>query len=163
MKTSARIGATGGAAAALTLATGVIAHSEGKRNDPYWDIARVRTVCYGETANVQERRYSDAECDALLANSVQKHGEPVLKIMPADAPVEVAASHVSLAYNIGVTAYLGSSAARYAKAGDYGRACQAIGAWNKVRQWPSGKLVVSKGLQNRRADEMALCIRGLLR
>jgi len=157
------VGAAGGAAAALALATGTIAAWEGRKLDPYYDIAHVLTVCEGITKNVQNRRYTNAECDALLKENVAEHGQPVLKILPADAPVEVAAAHVSLAYNIGVTAYLGSSAARFARAGDYPHACQAIGAWNKVKLWPSGKLVVSRGLDNRRKDEMALCARGLLR
>jgi len=37
----------GGLAAALLIATPFIASHEGKRNDPYLDIAKVPSVCYG--------------------------------------------------------------------------------------------------------------------
>ena len=155
------VGAAGGAAAALALATVTIGAWEGLSLTPYWDIAHVRSYCRGETANVEERRYTVEECDALLHRSVAKHGAPVIACTPPETPIEVEAAFVSLAYNIGPTAFCSSSAARFARAGQWWSACNAIGAWNKVRLWPSGKLVVSKGLSNRRAAEMALCRQGL--
>ena len=42
-----------GAALALALAVPKIATYEGKKNDPYKDLAGIPTVCYGETRNTQ--------------------------------------------------------------------------------------------------------------
>lgn len=153
----ARGKAVGGAAAAVALATTVlIAPWEGKRNDPYLDIVKVPTVCYGET-RVQMRRYSDAECLAMLQKAVsQDYAPQVLACVPQlrDRPYPAAAS-ISLAYNIGVKGFCGSTAARLFRAGDIAGGCQAITRFNRA----GGKVV--KGLVNRRTAEFRLCMRGV--
>ncbi|WP_374551992.1 lysozyme [Sphingobium yanoikuyae] len=145
----------GGIAAALVLAVPLIANWEGKRNDPYLDIVKVPTVCYGET-RVEMRRYSDAECLALLDKGVREFAEPVAKCTPniADRPYQLAAA-TSLAYNIGVSAYCKSTADRRFDAGDFKGGCAALKFWNKA----GGRVV--QGLANRRADEYRLCMVGL--
>lgn len=151
------ITALGGGVAGLTAAglllTSVPGH-EGKRNDPYLDVVKVRTVCYGHTANVQNRRYSDAECLHLLETDLIRHAEPVLKCTPQirDKPHMTAAA-VSLAFNIGTNAYCGSTVARRFKAGDFKGGCSAFDRWvyAKGKKYP--------GLVKRRADERALCER----
>ncbi len=57
---------------------------------------------------------------------------------------------VSLAYNIGVTAFLQSTLLKKHVAGDYAAAAAQFGVWNKA----AGK--VMQGLVNRRAEEAAL-------
>lgn len=141
------------------MASPVVMRWEGLRTDPYLDVAGILTVCYGETANVQRRRHTVAECDAMLNKSLEKHARPILDCLPPTAPVEVKAAFVSFGYNVGTSAACGSSAARKARAGDYAAACQALDRWNKARV--NGRLVVVKGLVKRRADERALCERGL--
>lgn len=150
-----QVGVGTGLAAALALATPLIAKWEGKRNDPYRDIVGVLTVCYGETHNVERRRYSDAECTAMLASSIEKHAKPVLACTPAlgDRPYELAAA-ISLGYNIGTGAYCRSTAARRFNARNWRGGCDAILMWNKA----GGRFV--QGLANRRADERRLCLRG---
>lgn len=145
----------GGLAAVLALATPVVMRWEGLRLDPYDDVANIRTVCFGETFNVQERRYSRAECDAMLSKSLTKHAKPILDCMPPDAPLEVKAAFVSFGYNVGVSAACNSTAIRRMWRGDYAGACDQLMRWNRA-----GGRVVS-GLTKRRADERALCLRGL--
>lgn len=144
-------------AAAMALAIPLVAKWEGKRNDPYRDIVGVKTVCYGETQNVQNRRYSDSECRSMLEKALQsRYMEPVLKCTPtlAGQPYQLAAAS-SLAYNIGTPAYCKSTAARQFNARNWIAGCKAIGRWNMA----GGRVV--QGLVNRRADEVRLCLTSL--
>lgn len=147
-----------GGAAALLLATPFIAGWEGKSNDPYKDIVGVTTVCYGET-RVKMRRYTDAECKDMLNKAVEEFMVPVLEMTPTlkDRPYELAAA-TSLAYNIGLANYKISSVRKQFNLGNYTQACQNFKLWNKARRL--GKLVVVKGLVNRRAKETELCLQG---
>ncbi len=149
-----RLAAVVGASAVAGLIA-VVGGFEGKSNDPYQDIVRVWTVCYGET-RVEMRRYSDAECEDMLANGLADFAEPVLRRNPElkghDAQLIAA---TSLAYNIGVRAYERSTVARRFSAGDWRGACDAFMAWNKA----GGREVA--GLTKRRAKERAICLRGL--
>lgn len=58
---------------------------------------------------------------------------------------------MSLAYNIGATAFCGSTVVKRFNAGDYAGACAAFEMWNKA----GGKVI--RGLVNRRARERAQC------
>jgi len=141
-------------AAALGMVA-VVGGFEGKSNDPYLDIVKVPTVCYGET-RVEMRRYSDAECNDMLADGLADFAEPVLRRNPElkghDAQLLAA---TSLAYNIGVRAYERSTVAKRFSAGDWRGACDAFMAWNRA----GGREVL--GLTKRRAKERAICLRGL--
>lgn len=169
----------GGVAAAVLLATPLIAKWEGKSNDPYRDIVGVTTVCYGET-RVQMRRYTDAECEAMLRKAVAEFAEPVAKLTPtiAERPHQLAAA-ASLAYNVGIANYKSSSVRVRFLANDFKGACRRFEAWNKVRvgaaqvaryrargekcsQAKSGQWFCTvRGLTNRRDDETKLCLEGL--
>lgn len=148
------LAATVGVATAA-LITGTVATWEGKSNDPYRDIVGVQTVCYGET-NVAMRHYSDAECTAMLEDSLTGYAEGVLKCTPSlrDRPHQLAAA-VSLSYNIGTSAYCRSTADRRFDAGNFRGGCDAFLMWNKA----GGREV--KGLTNRRRAERRVCLEGL--
>jgi lysozyme len=152
----AKIAAGGGIGAAITLAIALLAPWEGKSNDPYRDIVGVWTVCFGET-RVPMRRYSDAECIAMKRRAVEHDFAPaVFRCVPElrDRPNQAAAS-ISLAYNIGTSGFCKSTAARRFNAGDWRGGCEAIGRFNRA----GGKIV--RGLVNRRAAEVRLCLSGL--
>lgn len=146
----------GSVAAAMALAVPLVAKWEGKRNDPYRDIVGVKTVCYGET-RVDMRHYSDAECTAMLTKAVQGFAEPVARCTPliADRP-RVLAAATSLSYNIGIKAYCGSTVARRFNSGNIRGGCDAFLMWNRA----GGRVV--QGLTNRRAQERALCLAGVV-
>jgi len=154
--TTKQLAAGGSFAAAIALAAAIIAPWEGKRNDPYLDIVRINTVCYGHTgSDIQKRRYSDAECKAILEKDIYKHAAPVFKCTPSliNRPYEAAAA-ISLAFNVGTGAYCRSTADRRFDAGDWKGGCQAIGRFNMA----GGRVV--KGLVNRRNAEIKICMKG---
>lgn len=133
----------------------VVAQFEGRSNDPYLDIVNVPTVCFGET-RVEMRRYSDAECEDMLAGGLADFAEPVLRRNPellGHDPQLIAAT--SLAYNIGSSAYNRSTVAKRFSAGNWRGACDAFLMWTKA----GGREV--KGLRIRREKERVICLRGL--
>lgn len=142
-------------AAAVPVAVYFIGPWEGKSNDPYRDIVNVPTVCYGET-RVEMRRYSDAECLAMLNKAVEGFANQVLQCTPILAyhPYQLAAA-TSLSYNIGIGAYCRSTAAKLFNSGDLRSGCNAMTLWNKA----GGRVV--QGLVNRRKAERELCMVGL--
>jgi lysozyme len=144
-----------GVGAVVALALPVVAAWEGLRLEPYYDIGGVVTWCHGETAGMPKAHYSREECRVLLERSLVKHAQPVLECLPLEAPLEVKAAFASFAYNVGSSAACRSSAAKFARAGDYTRACSSLEAWIYVK----GKRI--QGLVNRRAAEQALCLEGL--
>lgn len=141
--------------AAVPVAVAIIAPWEGRRNDPYLDIVSVPTVCYGET-RVPMRRYTDAECLAMLNKAVEGFANQVLQCTPilANHPYQLAAA-TSLAYNIGIGAYCRSTAAKLFNSGDLRSGCNQFARWRKA----GGGVV--QGLVNRRKAEIELCLTGL--
>ena len=143
-------------AAMLALATPFVGQWEGKRNDPYRDIVGVLTVCYGETRGIENRRYTDAECEAMLEDGLSDFGEAVVARNPElrQYPEQWAAA-TSLSYNIGKGAYARSTVAKRFEAGRWRSACDNFLAW----KYAGGKVV--QGLVNRRNDERKLCLTNL--
>lgn len=157
------LAAAGGfSVAGIAAAIALIGPHEGLRLDPYRDVIGKRTVCYGETA-VPMRRYSKAECDAILAKSIRKHGnDGIAKCLPAVLPFEMQGAFLSIGYNIGVDGFCRSSMSRKALAGDYRGACRAISLY----VYAGGKdcrIAANRcsGIPKRRADEQRLCEAGL--
>lgn len=151
----AGVGAAG-LAAMLVLASPFIGLWEGKRNAPYKDIVGVLTVCYGETRNIENRYYSDAECEAMLEEAVGDFGIAVVERNPElkHHPHQWAAA-TSLAYNIGASAYHRSTVSKRFAAGRWRSACNNFLAW----RYAGGKPV--RGLLNRRKAEREICLTNL--
>lgn len=152
----AAVGATGVSVMAMAIALGLTTKWEDTKTVPYRDIVGKWTVCTGET-RVEMRKYTLAQCRAFLEKAIRSdYGAGVLTCTPQiqSSPYQLGAS-ISVAYNIGVKGYCGSTMARQFKAGDWYAACQAFAAWNKA-----GGVVVT-GLSNRRNDEMRACFTNL--
>ena len=153
---AARAGAAILLAAAIALAAPLVARFEGKSNAPYWDPVKIRTVCYGHTGGIEERRYSDAECDALFRDDLAVHSGGVLRCVPGlGTRPEMLAAATSLAFNIGTSRFCRSTAARRFNSGDHVGGCRALGAF----VYAGGRKL--KGLVRRRAAEVALCLEGV--
>lgn len=60
-------------------------------------------------------------------------------------------AYTSLAYNVGINAFCGSTLVRKLNAGDYEGACKEISKWNRA----GGRVL--QGLVNRRESERATC------
>jgi len=157
-KTAGGLGAgvIGLIAAAIAVEPELVTRWEGRRLDPYQDIVGVWTVCYGETRNIEMRRYTPMECKELLHKAkFNDFGPAVIRCTPdiADRPHVLLAS-ISLAYNIGTSAYCRSTVARRFNAGDIMGGCEAFLMW----RFAGGKEV--RGLLNRRRDERRICLTG---
>lgn len=140
-----------GAGAAIALAAAIIAPWEGKVTSPYRDPVGILTVCYGHTGkDIEQRKYSDAECLQMLEADVRKHAK-ALECTDGRYTLPQAAAFVSLAYNIGVAGFCRSTTAKRAQAGDYAGACEAMSRHVKA----GGKVL--QGLVDRRAFERAIC------
>lgn len=141
---------------AAQVATGLVEKWEGTRTVPYRDIVGKWTVCTGET-RVKMQTYTLAKCRTFLRTAIRSdYGKGVLACTPAIATsVYQLGAAISVAYNIGVAGWCGSTMARQFKAGDWYLACQAFALWNKA-----GGVVVT-GLTNRRNDEMRACFTDL--
>lgn len=146
------MGASALIAAALSLAVPVVETFEGLRTRPYRDPVGVATVCYGQTG-VEMRPYTPEECRAMLNRAItQRYGPEVLKCTPGigDYPGAFAAA-ISLAYNIGSSAYCRSTAARKFQQGELKAGCDAFALWVKA----GGRVL--PGLVNRREAEIEMC------
>lgn len=143
-------------AAALASAVPFIIDREGESLDSYQDIVGVWTICHGETFGVGDGdKLTKDQCNLLSQSRI---GQFMLEIVPeirypVSAPT--LAAHTSFAYNIGLAGYKRSSTLRLTNQGDVAGGCRAMMLWNKA----DGK--VSKGLINRRNEEIKLCLSGV--
>lgn len=143
-------------AAAGALAVALVGGFEGLQLAAYRDVVGVPTVCYGETRGVKMGdRHTKAECDQMLLTALRTFEAGVTRCVPAPMSDRTLVAHVSLAYNIGIYGYCGSSIARLANAGHMEASCDAFMKWNKAGgvEW--------RGLTRRRAAERDLCRAGL--
>lgn len=147
--------AAGGLAAALLLAAPLIAKWEGVRYTPYQDVVGVWTVCYGHTRNVVPgKRYTKAECDALLDVDMREANSYVRKCIPVPMLRQVEAALTSATFNAGPRVVCNSTIQRRAIANDWPGACAALDMW----KYAGGRVI--RGLVLRRADERKLCETG---
>lgn len=129
----------------------------------YLDIANVPTACDGITRGVKMgQRFTEAQCVAKLERELVTHAEGVMRCTPRLADPgrdNQRAAAVLFAYNVGVGAYCGSTAAKRFNAGAWGAGCDAFLMWDKARV--NGVLRPVRGLTLRRQRERALCRRGI--
>lgn len=126
---------------------------EGCRLEAYHvvvDRPGLYTIGYGHTGKVQKgQKITQAEADRLFSNDVA----PIEKQLTADVPN--VSQHqfdalVSFCFNLGVSAYMGSTLRRKLKAGD------KLGAANEFPRWCHAGGVVMNGLKRRRNAERAM-------
>ncbi|WP_057921140.1 lysozyme [Lysobacter capsici] len=140
------------AAGVLAIAAAFVAPWEGREHVPYRDIVGVLTVCDGHTGkDIEQRRYSDAECDRLLQGDLAVANAHVRRCITRAMPRNVEAALTSAAFNLGPAVVCGSTLSRLANAGDFAGACAQLSRWD----YAGGRQV--KGLTRRRAAERQLC------
>lgn len=129
----------------------------------YLDIAGIPTACDGLTKGIQRgQTFTPAQCTSMLETALVEHAAGVMRCSPGLALDKagrdnVRAAAVSMAYNIGVGAWCGSSARKLVDAGKIRAACDAFLPWDKARV--GGVLRPVKGLTVRRQRERALCLK----
>jgi lysozyme len=140
-------------AAALPISIKLLKNFEGCKLTAYRDIAGILTIGYGETKNVKEgMKWAQEKADSELVARAKEFMQAVLKASPSllkHSPEKLAAC-TSLAYNIGVSAFKGSSVAKAIANEDMLVAAEAFKLWNKA----AGQIV--QGLVNRRKIESDL-------
>lgn len=139
-----------------TSAAGIalIKRNEGCRLETYTDITGTLTIGYGETGPyvVPGLHYTQAQAEEGLARRLANEFEPGVMAAIGSAPTTQTQfdAMVSLAWNIGVSAFTKSTVAREHKAGDYNAAADAFRLWNQSK----GKMIPA--LARRREEERAL-------
>ena len=138
--------------AASTL-VGLAAH-EGYKETAYVPVpGDVPTIGFGTTAGVKMGDKTDPvrslirmmeEVDSVYAQGVRK-------CVTVPLYQHEFGAYVSLTYNIGVSAFCGSTLVKKLNGGDYAGACREIDRWNRS----GGK--VYPGLVKRRAEERKIC------
>lgn len=129
----------------------IVKESEGLRLKAYLCPARVLTIGYGSTGpHVKPGMViTEAQAEALLRDDLSRFEDAVAKAAPRATQNQFDAM-VSLAFNIGIGAFLKSSVLRQHLAGNHVAAGQAFGMWVKAK----GRTL--PGLVTRRAAEAAL-------
>lgn len=112
---------------------------------PTIDFGRTQGVKMGDKSNpVRGLQYLLKEVDSVYAQGVRQ-------CITAPMYQHEFSASVSLAYNIGVKAFCGSTVAKRFNEEDYAGACAAFDMWNRQ----GGRVL--PGLVKRRAEERAIC------
>lgn len=146
---------TGGAAAAVIAAAVLfVGNEEGLRTKAYLDSTGVPTICYGETLGVRlGQTKTVSECKEMFGERLGEFYKGIHKCLKVEVPEKVDIAFLSLAYNIGIHGFCGSTVVKRANAGDLKGACDAILMWKNAGGRPI--------LLPRRQRERKLCLEGL--
>jgi len=135
----------------------LIKEFEGYRSEAYPDSVGVLTIGYGTTARAGVgvvpklgMKITKAEAEEYLRRGVEKFAESIRPAIKQPINENEFGAFVSLAYNIGPSAFKRSSALRHFNAGDKDKAAKSILLWNKA----GGKVLT--GLVRRREAERKL-------
>ena len=140
----------------------LIGNAESCRRDPYMCPARVLTVGIGSTGKVENRRYSDAEIAEMWVKDLRDAEKCVNDKFNGKAmSVNQFSAMVSAAFNMGCNGLYfyrdkkgikhQTTIAKLANAGDFNGMCR------RLPDFVNAGGVKLKGLELRRAKEMALC------
>lgn len=142
-----------GAAVAAALLS-LVPKFEGTIYTTYKDPIGVLTYCTGATENAAwGKTYTPAECQAQLERDLARHAEGVMACIHVPLSSGQKIAFVDLGYNIGTTAFCGSTLVRKANAGDMPGACAELSKWVRA----GGQVL--PGLVKRRQAERELCER----
>ena len=144
----------------LTDAAKLIAQFEGFRQAPYLDLVGVPTIGYGTTyypngakVSMNDGAISEATALSYLMHALTNTAAPIWAwLSHAPTPGQWAAM-LSLAYNIGLGAFKGSTVLRDFNAGNIAGAADAFLMWDKGHD--DGQLIEIPGLRKRREAERA--------
>lgn len=141
-----------GLAVSAAALVGIAVH-EDYRGTSYQDSVGVWTNGFGETAGVKPgQTTTPTRALVQLLKSAEQHAAGVRACITVPLFQHEFDAYVSLAYNIGVGAFCGSTLVRLLNAGDYVGACKQILRWNMA----GGREL--RGLTKRRQQEHAQCM-----
>jgi lysozyme len=144
--------------AAFTAALSGLIALEGMKTEAYKDIAGIPTICAGTTRNVKMGdTKTKQQCWSIAEAEFREYEKFVIDKVKVPLNPNQQTSLVWFTINVGKYGFADSTALTRFNRGDYTGGCNALAMWDKVTI--NGKKVVSKGLQNRRAAEVSLCLK----
>lgn len=134
----------------------LIQKNESCRLHAYPDVKGIPTIGWGATGPdvYFSLTWTQEQCDARFEKDLAIFEEGVSKLVKTSLTGNQFAALISLAYNIGLTAFSRSSCLVHLNKGDFDKAALAILRWDKVTV--GGQLIVNTGLVRRRKEEKAL-------
>jgi lysozyme len=139
-------------ALSASLLVGVVLH-EGYRDTTYLDSVGVPTIGPGRTEGVKPGQHTTVERElVLLLNDLDWRKREIAACVKVPLYQWELDAAMSLAYNIGVKAFCGSTMVKRWNAGDYAGGCAEIKRW----VYAGGKKL--RGLVTRREAEYRLCM-----
>ncbi|MER9393911.1 MULTISPECIES: lysozyme [unclassified Mesorhizobium] len=145
---------------------GLVLTSHWDRYSNRWDICHGDTLIDGKPVK-PGMRFTAARCHDLLIERVTRdYYVPLTKCIAGfdSKPISLQAALISGAYNFGVGAACGSSAARYTRLNQFYTACLAQTAFNKAGGHVVKGLVLRREMGDaQRIGEAELCVSGLER
>lgn len=140
----------------IAAAIGLVAAWEGRSLVAYVDPVGIPTICDGYTHGVKLGDVATPErCDALTEQEVRKALAVVDRSVPQTLPNGVRVALASFVYNVGPSAYGGSTLVRKLRAGDL------VGACNQLPRWVYAGGKKLRGLELRREAERQICLSDL--
>lgn len=134
---------------------------EGFRSHAYQDQAGVWTIGYGTTLGVQPGQFVDEPtAHNMLMWEVKKIEHFMKKVVKVSLNQNQYDALVCFIYNVGHGAFFSSTLLKRINLFDMKGAADQLLRWNKIRV--NGKVIVSKGLTNRRKLERELFIEPIL-
>ncbi len=129
---------------------------EGLELEAYQDIAGIWTIGYGHTGDDVKpgMTITEREAEAILRRDLKPREDAVERLVSVPLNQNEFDALVSFVYNVGVSAFQGSTARKRLNRGDRMGAADALTWWNKATV--GGVLREVLGLTRRRAAEKAL-------
>jgi lysozyme len=149
----------GVAAAAIALASPLVAYYEGTVTHTYVDPVGIPTICTGHTgADVTAGKQVTAEqCKALLNEDLREAYVAVQQCVRAPLRDNEAAALISFTFNVGGHAFCSSTMARLINSGAPASTwCHQLTRWTKATHL--GVAIELPGLVKRRNAELAMCL-----
>jgi lysozyme len=150
-----------GDAAVLPLAEPIIKQFEGMKLSPYLDSAGIPTIGWGTIQYPNGQRVTMADpaitedyAEQCLEYEISLKSAAISGCLTEVPTIHQAAAMLSLAYNIGTSAFSTSTVLKEFNAGNIQAAAAAFLLWDKAHV--NGQPVVIQGLLNRRQAEQAL-------
>lgn len=105
---------------------------EGVRLKAYLDSVGVPTIGYGHTKGVKlGQAITQAQADAFFLEDLASHALPILSAIRVPVADHERDALISIAFNIGVAGFTGSTFLRLLNAGDRAGCAEAIMMWRK--------------------------------
>ncbi|QHJ82297.1 MAG: hypothetical protein [Caudoviricetes sp.] len=142
-------------ASAVAIAVVMLSGMYGLENTiyiPYKDSVGVITVCTGHTGPdiIWGKRYTQAECDALLKKDMAWATKAVDSSVKVPIPNSMRAALYTFTINVGATGFRKSQVLARVNAGDRVGACNALMNWTRAGNNPTA-------LKSRREVEKEVC------